>query len=345
MTTASSPLTRCEDPAAERDVVECAGRGLIADYGELTKARLSAMVVLTAIVGYLVGMRGALEWIPFLSATVGTALAAASAAVLNQLWEARRDALMERTRHRPLPARRLGAAHAMILGAVLGWSGITILAVGANMLAAALALGNIALYVLAYTPLKPRSTLNTLVGAVCGAVPPMIGWAAATGGLGAGAWLLGAILFVWQLPHFLSLAWMYRDDYRRGGYAMLPVIDDAGGITCRVILLTSIMLVPVALLVTMARLAGVAYAVVALLLGLVMIAAAIRLLLNPSVQHARAVFLASIAYLPLLMLAMVLDRPAHVAPAAANEPSADLRLVGAMDRSTPAPLSSSREPH
>ncbi|MCA9286312.1 MAG: heme o synthase [Phycisphaerales bacterium] len=303
MTTVPSTLSKAPLAVPDQD-----RPGLWADYVELTKARLSAMVVLTAAVGFMVAAPSPIPWTALVAAVVGTALAAGSAAVLNQLWEARRDALMERTRFRPLPARRIGTIHALSIGVLLGYAGTMVLAMGANLLAAGLALGNILLYVLAYTPMKPRTTLNTLVGAVCGAVPPMIGWAAATGSLGRGAWLLAAVLFVWQLPHFLSLAWLYRDDYRRGGHAMLPVVDVRGRVTCEVIVLTSALLVPLGLLIALAGLAGPLYAAVALVLGLGMSVFAVRMLASPTDARARAVFLASITYLPLLMFAMLVDR-------------------------------------
>jgi protoheme IX farnesyltransferase len=177
-----------------------------------------------------------------------------------------------------------------------------------GLLPAAIAALNILLYALLYTPLKPRTTFNTLVGAVCGALPPVIGWTAATGQLDPGAWLLGGILFVWQLPHFLALAWMYREDYARGGHAMLPVHDDAGEITAQAILLTSVPLIPLGLSATMIGLAGIWSAAVSLLLGLWLVWLALRFYRSRDDASARRVFLGSITYLPIVLAVMTVDR-------------------------------------
>jgi protoheme IX farnesyltransferase len=195
-----------------------------------------------------------------------------------------------------------------LVGLATAYAGCAILGSKVNLLSAALALANILIYVLLYTPLKPRTTFNTLVGAVTGAVPPMIGWTGAVDRLDSGAWALFAILFVWQIPHFLALAWMYREDYERGGFVMLPSQDLEGHATTQVCLLSSLTLVPVGLLATLTGISGYAYAVTALVLGLVMSWLSWRFLVTRSNQSARQLFLASLAYLPLLMLVMVLDR-------------------------------------
>lgn len=283
-------------------------RAAVGHYVVLTKARLSALVLLTTGVGFVLAEIGSIHWWPLLWTMLGTALCAGCASVFNQVWEVRRDARMQRTCTRPLPAGTMRLGHALVTATIMGYAGIAILAMGANLLAAGLALLTIALYVLAYTPLKSRSTLNTLVGAVCGGIPPMIGWAAAAGSLDARAWLLGAILFVWQLPHFFALAWLYRADYERGGFAMLPVLDRDGAITTRVIVLTSLMLIPVALGATVLNIAGLFAAAGSFVLGLWLLALSIRLHNTRSDAHARSVFLASIAYLPLLLTLFVLDR-------------------------------------
>jgi len=285
-------------------------------WSALSKARLSALVVMTTAVGYAVAPSVERSWEGFLGTVIGTALAAASAAMLNQLAEIRRDALMERTRSRPLPAGQVAPALVLTVGLVTAYAGVSMVGLFGNGLAAALTLGTIVIYVLLYTPLKPVTTLNTLVGAVTGATPPMIGWAAATGGLEPGAWVLGGLLFVWQIPHFFALAWMYRDDYRRGGFAMLPVLDQTGRITSETVLLTSLVLVPMALLGVIFGVAGWWFAGGACVLGLWLSALAFRFWRLRTTAAARAVFIGSIIYLPLLLVLVVADRGA-VSPLAA----------------------------
>ena len=197
-------------------------RRIFASYLELSKARLGALVVLTAFVGYVLGARGHLSLGVGLAAVAGTALSAFGANILNQWWEVERDRLMHRTKSRPLPSGRVDRRVALAWGLLSTAAGLSILALGTNLLTTGLSLFVILLYVVVYTPLKVRTPLNTVIGAICGAIPPMMGWAAATGRLDAGAWILGGILFVWQIPHFLALAWMYRDDYELGGFRMLP---------------------------------------------------------------------------------------------------------------------------
>jgi protoheme IX farnesyltransferase len=192
----------------------------------------------------------------------------------------------------------------------LGYAGFAVLASFVNLLAAGLAVGNIVLYAAIYTPLKRFTTLNTVVGAVTGALPPMIGWAASTGGLSAGAWMIGAMLFLWQMPHFLALAWMLRDDYERGGFAMLPSRDPDGALTSAACLATSLLLVPIALLGVQVGAAGFAYALVAIVAGAALSLLALRFQSQRSHARARALFLASLAYLPIVLGAMCLDRGA-----------------------------------
>jgi protoheme IX farnesyltransferase len=277
-------------------------------WSELTKVRLNALVLGTTAAGFALGQVGAIDW-PRLGWTcAGTALAAASASLFNQLFERRRDALMHRTRGRPLPARQIGPRTVFVAAVVTGYLGAAVLGLQVGLLPAAIAAINILLYALLYTPLKPRTTFNTLVGAVCGALPPVIGWTAATGQLDPGAWLLGGILFVWQLPHFLALAWMYREDYARGGHAMLPVHDDAGEITAQAILLTSVPLIPLGLSATLIGLAGIWSAGVSLLLGLWLVWLALRFYRSRDDASARRVFLGSITYLPIVLAVMTIDR-------------------------------------
>jgi protoheme IX farnesyltransferase len=284
--------------------------GLLSQYLALTKARLSALVLVTTAVGFVLATpeSASINWSRLLWTMLGTALCAGCASALNQLWEISRDARMLRTRSRPLPSGAMSPMHAFIAAMVMGYLGVAMLGLGANLFAAGLALLTIVLYALVYTPLKARSTTNTIVGAVCGAIPPMIGWVAAAGRLDIGAWIMAAILFVWQIPHFFALAWLYRADYQRGGFVMLPVLDRDGRITTRVVILTSLMLVPLGMLATLLDLAGLFSAAASLLLGLAMLILAMRLHLTRSNADARLLFLASIAYLPLLLAMMVVDR-------------------------------------
>ncbi len=303
MTLLSSPL---------HDAVAATGtrqRSLPGLYLQLTKARLSGLVLLTAAAGYVMAGAGAgLDWPRLLWTLLGTGLAAGAANALNQVVEAGLDGLMHRTRQRPLPAGALSAAHAFVFSMLAAFAGLAILGLLVNLLSAALALVTILVYILLYTPLKRVTTLNTLVGAVCGAIPPMIGWAAAAGRLEPGAWVLAALLFVWQIPHFLALAWMYRDDYARARFAMLPVADSSGRITSQVVVVTSLTLIPVALSATLFGLAGWVYAIVALLLGCWLAGLGARLYAQRSDANARRLFVASITYLPALLAIMVADR-------------------------------------
>lgn len=331
MSIASSATTT----AAMHDGTIAPKRGLVRIYVELTKARLSALVVMTTAVGFIIAPAGPIDWFALAMTATGTALAAAAASLLNQILEIGRDAKMLRTRDRPLPSGEISPMHGYVAAIVCAHAGVTILGVFANLLAAALAAGTIVIYVLLYTPLKVRSTLNTLVGAVCGAVPPMIGWAAATGTLDTGAWILGAILFVWQLPHFLALAWLYRADYERGGFAMLPVVDRSGALTSRIVLLTSLILIPLGLMVTLAGVAGWWFAAGSVLLAAWMIGLAVRLFIDHSDANARRLFLASITYMMLLMSLLVLDRgPARPADEATMiaEKTADVATASLLPR-------------
>ena len=292
-------------------------RSLPALYLELTKARLSLLVLLTTAVGYVLGagagfgsgFGGGIDWSVLLWTMVGTALAAGAANALNQVVEFRRDALMHRTRNRPLPSGALGLVHGLAVALVMGYAGVFILAALVNLAAAGLALLTIVVYVGVYTPLKCRSTVNTLVGAMCGAIPPVIGWVAASGSLGPGAWALAALLFVWQIPHFLALAWIYREDYARGGFAMLPVFDRGGQLTCQMVVLGSLMLLPVGLIATLAGPSGWIYVGGSMILGLWLVGLGIRLYARRTDGNARSVFRASVVYLPVLLCLLVLDRP------------------------------------
>ncbi len=305
---------------------------------ELTKLRLNVLVLLTAAVGYVLGRHGlpSFDWAQFGLTLLGTGLAAASAAILNQTWEAVRDARMHRTRDRPVASGRLSRSVAFIAGMAAGYAGVaTLLYVGG--LPALLALLNIGVYVLVYTPLKPVTTLNTLLGAVCGAIPPMIGWSAATGGLEPGAWVVGALLFVWQLPHFFALAWMYREDYHRGGHMMLPVLDRDGRLTGQVMTTSATLLVPVALLATLFGIAGWWSAAVSVVVGLWFSIRCLRFWRSPSDELARRTFLASLIYLPIVLGVMVLDRGAITPEAAIRGMSDPVTAPSSPVPSLPAP--------
>ncbi len=281
--------------------------GLIHQYMELGKARLTALVLVTAGVGYVMGAQGHINWAVFAWLIIGTALAAVGAAAFNQLLEIDRDSRMHRTANRPLPSQSMSRTHAVIIALLTSAGGLAILCPLVNGIVCTLAFINILIYVALYTPLKPKTSLNTMIGAICGAIPPMMGWAAATGMLDLGAWLLGAILFVWQIPHFLALAWLYRDDYARGGFKMLPMIDPTGRLTCTSIILYTMVLLPLGLMVTLSGISGWYFAGGSVILGVAWLWLGMKLMREKTRLNARRVFLASITYLPLLLTLMVID--------------------------------------
>jgi len=276
-------------------------------YLELAKARLGTLVVLTTIAGYVLGARGNGSFATLMFTVLGTALTAFGANILNQVWEIERDRRMVRTRNRPLPAGRISRSRATVWGIVSASVGLVVLVVGANRLTAALALLVIVLYVFVYTPMKVRTPLNTIVGAVCGAVPPMMGWAAATGGLGTGAWLLGGVLFVWQIPHFLALAWLYREDYARGGFRMLPVVDPKGRLSGRLALIYAACLFPISAAIHLTGISGLIFLGGAVILAACFSALAWVFCTRRTETAARRLFLGSIVYLPLLLCLMIVN--------------------------------------
>ena len=278
-------------------------------YTELTKAKLSILVLLTTVAGFVLGSARSIDVSALLWTVLGTAFAAAGSSGLNQLWEKDLDAKMERTRTRPLPSGRVGSGHVIVLSLALSLSGVGILALRVNLLTAFLAALTIVLYIFFYTPLKTRTSLCTLAGALCGAIPPMIGWTGATGVLSPGAWVLAAILFVWQIPHFLALAWLYREDYERGGFRMLPLTDHSGWLTTKMAVLYSLALLPVAATLSLVGVTGWIFAAGSLLLGGMMLAAGLKLDRQKTTDNARRLFLVSIIYLPILLGLMVFDRP------------------------------------
>jgi len=282
--------------------------GLVRDLVELVKARLTLLVLLTTAVGFYLGAEGPINFVALLHTVFGTAAAAAGAAALNQWWEYNLDALMERTRSRPVPAGRMRPRDAVILGSALSIFGVAYLAFVCNALSAALAAITIIIYIFAYTPLKRVSTFNTALGAVPGALPPMIGWAAARGTLNAGAWTLFAILFFWQLPHFFAIAWMYRDDYARAGFQMISSDDRTGERSASQSVFFCMLLFVVAGLPAFLGIATVFYLLAELILGAVFVAVAMRFLKTRARSDARRLFITSIIYLPLLLGALVLSK-------------------------------------
>jgi protoheme IX farnesyltransferase len=282
--------------------------GFLRDLVELVKARLTLLVLLTTAVGFYLGAEGPINYSALLHTVLGTALAAAGAAALNQWWEYKLDRLMQRTQSRPVPAGRMQPTEALGIGTALSIFGVTYLAIVCNALSAALAAITIIVYIFAYTPLKLVSTFNTALGAVPGAIPPMIGWAAARGTLNAGAWMLFAILFFWQLPHFFAIAWMYRDDYARAGFQMISSDDRTGERSASQSVFFCMLLFVVAGLPAFLGIATVFYLLAELILGAVFIGMAMRFLKMRSRSNARRLFLTSIIYLPLLLGALVLSK-------------------------------------
>jgi protoheme IX farnesyltransferase len=281
-------------------------RASAADWLELTKPRITLLVVFTALVGFVTATSGS-PWTGLLLAALsGTGLVAAGASVLNQVMERATDGLMHRTQGRPIPAGRIRPAEAGLFGTLLTLAGLAILATLCGPLAALVAFSTWASYLFVYTPLKRRSHLATIVGAVPGALPPVIGWAAASGSLEPGAFILFAIVFLWQIPHFLAIAWLYRDDYERGGFPMLPVIDREGRLTGRQAVLHSVALLVVSLAPVAAGLGGTLYLAGALVLGVGLTLAALRLARARDLAAARVLFLASLLYLPALTSLLLL---------------------------------------
>jgi protoheme IX farnesyltransferase len=277
-------------------------------YVELTKPRITSLIVLTSAAGFVLGSVGGVNYVQLAHAMIGIALLSSGIGTLNQFMERDLDGLMRRTADRPLPSRRLFPFEALWFGVTLTALAEGYLALFVNVLTALLGLTVIAGYLFVYTPLKTRTTLSTALGAFPGAMPPLMGWTAARGQLDVAAWVLFAILFLWQFPHFLAIAWMYREDYGRAGIRMLPVVEPDGRVTGQQIIVYALMLVPVSLLPTILGISGRTYLFAALVLSLLFLASSIRAALSKSNQHARQLLLASVLYLPLLFGVMVLNR-------------------------------------
>ncbi|HWC96689.1 MAG TPA: heme o synthase [Candidatus Sulfopaludibacter sp.] len=291
---------------------------LMRDYIELTKPRITWLILMSTGIGYFFGLRGASSWLEFLGnihllsllhTVLGTGLIASGTAALNQWYEREADRKMRRTADRPLPSGKLTAGRALAFGIALSIAGFVELWLGVNRISALIGLFTLASYLFLYTPMKQRTWWSTTVGAIPGAMPPMIGFAAAAGTITVDAWVLGAILFLWQFPHFYSIAWMYKDDYARAGIQMLPVVEPDCRSTARQIVLYGIALIPVSLIPAALGMSGRLYLIGALLLGLWFLYSGVRVALEGTLARARSVLITSVLYLPLIYGLMLLDRP------------------------------------
>lgn len=278
------------------------------DFVALAKPRLNLLVVAATLVGYAMADGEPLGLLRISGLLLGTGLVAGGASAFNQVIERDLDALMKRTRTRPLPDQRLQPIEGVVFGAAITLAGLLTIALCTNLLAAAVAAATLLSYVAVYTPLKRRSSFGTVIGAIPGALPPIIGWAASTGALPPRAWTLFSVMFLWQLPHFLAIAWMYREDYARAGFPMLPVLEPDGRSTGRQAAVYAAALVPVSLVPSLMGMAGAVYFAGALVLGLAFLWITLRFARTRSVADARRVFFGSIAYLPALWILMILNK-------------------------------------
>ena len=285
-----------------------AARSRANDFVALAKPRLNVLVVASSVAGYVMGGGELSNAARVIFTVAGTALVAGGASAFNQVIERAPDALMRRTRLRPLPDGRLQPAESLIFAGMASAVGLMILGLGVNALSAGVALATLLTYVLLYTPLKRRTSFATVIGAIPGALPPVIGWAAARGTLSTGAWVLFGIVFLWQLPHFLAIAWIYRDDYARAGFPLLPVIEPDGRSTSRQATFYCAALLPVSIAPTLVGLTNTAYFAAALALGLLFMGLTLRFARTRAVPDARRLFFGSIIYLPILWLLMIAGR-------------------------------------
>jgi len=285
-----------------------AEKGWVAVYADLIKARLTLLVLLTTLVGFYVGWQGQMNYLLMFHALLGTALVASGAAALNQLFEREYDARMRRTASRPLPSGRLQPVTVMLFGGVCALVGTIYLALLVNPLTSVLGAISLVSYLFIYTPLKRLTWLNTAVGAIPGALPPLMGWTAARGNLEGGGWALFAILAFWQMPHFFAIAWLYRDEYAKAGFKMLPAFDPDGSRTGQQSVSHTLGLLPISLCPFLFQLAGPVYLAAALILGFAYFGCAIQFAKRLDTASAKRLFFASIIYLPLLLIALVADK-------------------------------------
>lgn len=291
---------------------------LVRDYVELTKPRITWLILMSTAIGYFFGLPRSSGWrallgtihlVSLVHTIVGTCLIASGTAALNQWYERDADRRMRRTARRPLPAGRLSAERALAFGVALSIAGFVELWLGVNLLSGVIGAFTLASYLFLYTPLKQRTWWSTTVGAIPGAMPPVIGYAAAAGAVSREAWVLGAILFLWQFPHFYSIAWMYKEDYARAGIRMLPVVEPDGRSTARQIVVYGMALIPVSLTPALMGMSGIVYGLGALVLGLWFLYSGVRVALDRNLLRARSVLMTSVLYLPLIYGLMILDRP------------------------------------
>ena len=294
---------------AEIQEIETIGmREKLAAYVELTKPRIAFLLVLTSAEGFYLGSAGSFNFTVFINAMIGITLLAFGVATLNQVWEIKTDALMERTAKRPLVVGKITRNEALIFGVLQCVVAEVYLTFLVNPLTAILGLAVFVGYVLLYTPLKTRTSASTAIGAIPGALPPLMGWTAASNEITMGAWILFAMLFLWQFPHFLAIAWMYREQYAKAGILMLPVVEPEGKITAKQIVIFTILLIPVSLTPFFIGLAGWIYLIGASLLGIWFLSASISAARAKTNEKARKLLLVSVIYLPLVYLLMVLNK-------------------------------------
>jgi len=274
---------------------------------ELTKFRLVSLVLLSTAVGYFLALEMPFDGQAFFHLLAATGLVASGSLALNQYIERDYDAKMPRTAGRPIPSGRISPRNALVIGVVLAVSGLVYLTLAVNLVSASLAALTLASYLFFYTPLKRVTALNTIAGALPGALPPMIGWSAVRGTISFEAWILFAIMFLWQLPHFLAISWLYRDEYKKAGFVMLSMDDPGGRKVGLNAVITSVLLLPVSLLPTAFGITGMAYFIAAIILGLFLVGVSLASLKDIH-KKARTLFAASILYLSTLLLMMIIDR-------------------------------------
>lgn len=283
-------------------------KAVLSDLYALTKPGITRLVLITTAVGFYLGSSGSFDFVLLWNALLGTGLLAAGTNALNQYAERKVDAEMKRTRDRPLPSGRLRESTALVFSAGISVAGTLWLVLLVNPLTALLGVASLLIYIFAYTPLKQRTWWCTVIGAVPGAIPPMMGWTAVTGRVDLLAWVLFGIVFLWQMPHFFAIGWLYRLDYARAGFPMLPVLDEGGSRTARQIVLYTVALLAVSLLTTILGLTGAIYFFGALTLGLIFLGLGMVLAVTRTGMHARRLFLGSVIYLPVLLVLMVVDK-------------------------------------